>query len=142
MYRRWATKSELIAFARDRGIGDRDLYADCGSLPQDLVCLVKVIVGVLNDPQCRGLLTLSFSGVDIPRSFGTHLQGSPELHEKKVAMFSRAVARGEIAQDTDTDAIIDRVVGPVYFRQLVSRLPVSDEFVDRVVAAALFDVRL
>ena len=52
-------------------------------------------------------------------------------------MFERAIARGEIDVRVDTGAVIERVVGPLYFRYFVMRQPASRRFMEDLVDAVL-----
>ncbi|WP_307857902.1 TetR-like C-terminal domain-containing protein [Actinoplanes auranticolor] len=49
----------------------------------------------------------------------------------------RAVARGELPADTDLDAAVDRLVGPVYYRVLVTGQPVTPDFVETLVRSVV-----
>ncbi len=49
----------------------------------------------------------------------------------------RAVERGELPGDLDVDSALDQLVGPVYYRVLVTGSPVTREFTDDLVAAFL-----
>ena len=52
-------------------------------------------------------------------------------------MFNRAIARGEITADVDMSEIIERAVGPLYFRHFVTRRPITKKFIQKLVDAAL-----
>jgi hypothetical protein len=45
----------------------------------------------------------------------------------------RAIERGELPADTDVDLALDQLVGPVYYRVLVTGAPVSRTFTDKLV---------
>ncbi|HEY3481564.1 MAG TPA: TetR-like C-terminal domain-containing protein, partial [Streptomyces sp.] len=51
---------------------------------------------------------------------------------------ARAVERGEIE---DAEFVADLFLGPLFYRRLLSREPLSEAFVNRVVAAALAGTR-
>ena len=46
----------------------------------------------------------------------------------------RAIARGEVPAGTDPRTVIEAVLGPIYFRLLVTAEPPEPEFIERVVA--------
>ena len=46
----------------------------------------------------------------------------------------RAIARGELPAGTDPRTVIEAVLGPIYFRLLVTAEPPEPEFIERVVA--------
>ena len=45
----------------------------------------------------------------------------------------RAVGWGELRRDTDIDVAVDELLGPIYYRVLVTGQPVTREFTDRLV---------
>jgi AcrR family transcriptional regulator len=49
----------------------------------------------------------------------------------------RAIERGELAPDTDIELAVDQLVGPIYYRVLVTGEPVNKKFTDSLVAAFL-----
>jgi hypothetical protein len=50
---------------------------------------------------------------------------------------ARATGRGELPADLDVDAAAALLAGPLFYRALVAREPVTPGFVDTVVDAAL-----
>ena len=54
-----------------------------------------------------------------------------------------AIARGELAPSADQDLMIDLLIGPIWTRLLITRDPITGEYVDSVVEAVLtaFDVK-
>jgi AcrR family transcriptional regulator len=49
----------------------------------------------------------------------------------------RGVGRGEVRPDVDVDLVGDLLVGPLYYRLMVSGGPVDEQFADQVVDAVL-----
>jgi tetracycline repressor-like protein len=45
----------------------------------------------------------------------------------------RAVEWGELRRDTDIDVAVDELLGPIYYRVLVTGQPIPREFTDRLV---------
>jgi hypothetical protein len=54
-----------------------------------------------------------------------------------LAMFERAIARGELRTDIDADIAADVLTGPVFYRHLVSHMPIDAAYVDRLIEAFL-----
>jgi hypothetical protein len=53
--------------------------------------------------------------------------------ERDRAPFLRAQSRGELPAGTDVDLAVEQLVGPVYYRVLVTGEPVPPEFTDALV---------
>jgi predicted nucleotidyltransferase len=52
-------------------------------------------------------------------------------------MVDRAIARGEIAPETDPDLVMDLLYGAAYHRLLQGHLPLNDQFVRALVDAVM-----
>ena len=62
------------------------------------------------------------------------------IHTRRQAyrrVLALAVARGELAPRVDQELMIDLLIGPIWTRLLITRDPVTHEFVDAVVDATL-----
>ena len=144
LYRRWASKSELVldAVACMKST-DVDLASppDTGSLRGDLVALVKtptireserklkVMAGIVSmiarDPE---LASAAQEALVEPRAAANRI------------IFQRAIDRGEIPADVDIDRLC--LIGPamVAYRTLMLRKPVDREFmignIDRIILPA------
>ena len=68
------------------------------------------------------------------------------LHTRRQAyrkVLALAIARGELSPSVDQDLFIDLLTGPLWLRLLITRDPITPEYVDSNVQAALaaFDVK-
>lgn len=137
IYRRWPTKSALIAFAGGHLAEEVIPFPERDSLRDELVCVLQEVHNLLQDPRSRGLAALTFSGndsaevVEAQRSYWQ----SRVAHQQ--AMFERARARGEIDEHTDTGAILERAMGPLYFRHFFTRAPITQAFLEGLADWAL-----
>jgi AcrR family transcriptional regulator len=137
LYRRWPNKAALIAFAGSRNSQATIPFPDCGSLRKDLTQALAEVFETFSDPSMRAVIAMAFSTSDAPELKQT-LDTFWRLRvEQQREMFNRAIARGEIAADVDTSKIIERAVGPLYFRYFVTRRPITKKFLQELVDAAL-----
>lgn len=83
------------------------------------------------------MIAMAFSIRDSPEAQHTQSTFWKLRVEQQQAMFDRAVARGEIDEAADTGEIIERVVGPLYFRYFISRRPVTKTFLRNLVDSVL-----
>lgn len=72
--------------------------------------------------------------------FGTEFVA--QQRERDRAPFTLAQRRGELPAGTDIDAVIDRLVGPVYYRVLITGEDVSGPFLGALVDRCLADLGL
>src|SRR3954452_19784639 len=135
--RRWPSKAAVAAAGVERlALQSVDL-PDFGTLHRDLRALLHGAV----DTFARG------RGQFVPRLLreaGHH----PEitdlfdavLHTRRQAyrrVLARAIARGELDPTVDQELLIDMLIGPVWTRLLITRDPITRDYVDANVQAVL-----
>ena len=144
LYRRWASKSELVldAVACMKST-DVDLASppDTGTLRGDLVALVKT--PTIRESE-RKLKVMAGIVSMIARDPELAAAAQEALVEPRAAanriIFQRAIDRGEILSDVDIDRLC--LIGPalVAYRTLMLRKPVDREFmignIDRIILPA------
>ncbi|MEV7119808.1 TetR-like C-terminal domain-containing protein [Kitasatospora griseola] len=137
VYRRWPSKDHLVvaAFAT---MFETAPIRETGDVRTDLTGTLTAIAAGLRLPATRALVAeLIAAGTRHPE-LGDALR--PLWTQRRTAaaeLIDRAVARGELAADADPALIIDQLVGPLYYRVLISGDPIDDCF-----ARALVDTTL
>jgi AcrR family transcriptional regulator len=135
--RRWPSKAAVAAAGVERLALQSVDVPDFGTLHRDLHALLHGAV----DTFARG------SGKFVPRLLreaGHHpeitdlLDGV--LHTRRQAyrrVLARAVSRGELDPSVDQELLIDMLIGPVWTRLLITRDPITREYVDANVQVVL-----
>lgn len=139
VYRRWPTRSRLVADLLLDLANEHVAVPDTGRLADDLAAYLRQVVSALAEPQPRRLAQALSSvasegdheAIAALREFWAHRFASASL------MLDRAVARGEVAAHQDPHTIIESLVAPAWFRALASQAPSDEAFIARCVAAAL-----
>ena len=90
--------------------------------PYRVACLAALLTRARTDPR---------------RSRGSHQRLVQPRRERARLIFHRAIDRGEIDPGIDVELALDLLYGPVYHRFLQGHLPLSREFVQAVIDAAL-----
>jgi hypothetical protein len=72
-----------------------------------------------------------------PQFARVHAEESLRRRQAVLAVLARGVERGELAADTDTESLVDRLAGPVFHRRFITGLPLDRDFGERVVDAVL-----
>jgi AcrR family transcriptional regulator len=135
--RRWPSKAAVAAAGVERLALQSVDVPDFGTLHRDLHALVHGAV----DTFVRG------RGQFVPRLLreaGHH----PEitdllhavLHTRRQAyrrVLARATARGELDPSVDQELLIDMLIGPVWTRLLITRDPITRDYVDAIVQMVL-----
>jgi AcrR family transcriptional regulator len=141
IYRRWSSKESLVLDAWMACFSD-DTIPDMGRLEDDLV----VVLGGLRDNLSKGLLArvlpqmvaASQTNEDLAaayRQFVSHRRRRTET------VLGRAIERGELPTDVDLDLVQDMLVGPLFYRTLMSGAVSDDALVATVVDTVLAGVR-
>ena len=135
--RRWPSKAAVSAAGVERLALQSVDVPDFGTLHRDLHALMHGAV----DTFVRG------RGQFVPRLMreaGHH----PEitdllhavLHTRRQAyrrVLARAIARGELDPTVDQELVIDMLIGPVWTRLLITRDPITRDYVDAIVQMVL-----
>ena len=140
--RRWPSKAAVAAAGVQRLALQSVDVPDSGTLEADLLALLHGAVETF--VRGRGQFI-----AQLIREAGHH----PEItdlvhtviHTRRQAyrrVLALAIARGELAPSIDQDLLIDLLIGPIWTRMLITRDPITREYVDSIVEAVLiaFDV--
>lgn len=132
LYRRYADQWEMIIDAFLALAADDVMPALTGSLSGDLKSVLYRLLAQLESPLGPALLASvaalrAHSGEDYSRAY----------FDRRMAqlkpMFDAAMARGELAPDTDTEELFSMLAGPIYFRMFIAARPVDGSWIDRLV---------
>jgi AcrR family transcriptional regulator len=135
--RRWPSKAAVAAAGVERLALQSAAVPDSGALDSDL----RALLHGARDTFVRGRGQFV---ARLLREAGHH----PEitdlldavLHTRRQGyrrVLARAVARGELDPSVDQELLIDMLIGPLWTRLLITRDPVTREYVDANVQAVL-----
>jgi AcrR family transcriptional regulator len=135
IYRRWRTKSELVADVVASLAAGPQTPPDTGSLEEDLRVLLRSLVAAVNGP--LGAVTLSVLSA-LPHEPGLRAafrDGPLGRWERSFrAVWSQAEARGEVQAGFGGTAVATTASSPILQRWLFSTEPVDDAYADQVLA--------
>lgn len=138
IYRRHRTRDELIAASVADLVSDVTV-PDSGSTRDDLLALMRDAVRLYTGPLAPGLMP----------GLVAEMAQNPELattvREQFLAvrrnalrrLLERGVERGELRNDLDYDLALDVLVGPLFYRLLVTGAPIEDHLASGVVELIL-----
>jgi AcrR family transcriptional regulator len=144
IYRWWTSKTDILfdALAEDAAAyftayDGEDLGSDlCHHLRQLAVFLAETDAGAV----CRALAGQAQHDPEVAARFHAEFVAPQRIRDQ--APFRRAQLRGELPDDTDIGLAADQLVGPIYYRVLITAEPVPPEFTDALVNRYLTVVRL
>lgn len=140
IYRWWESKGELALdalvvelVARLRSV------PDTGSIRGDLRGYMRAVARTYGNPTIgrtqAAIVGEMQSDPALRRAYRERV--SEPLRKESREMFARAIARGEILPGTDSDLVLDTLIGAVFFRLLFDRGPLNVRVADSVVDVVL-----
>jgi AcrR family transcriptional regulator len=141
IYRWWSSKELLAleALATAWAAPEPGAQRYTGSLRGDLLARLRPWLRQLNErPYGRVIAGLVAEAQTDPAFAKLYVEHFVEpRREATRALLQRAIARGEIAGNSDLDVALDLLYGPVYHRLLHQHAPLTDRFVRDVVDAMI-----
>jgi AcrR family transcriptional regulator len=135
IYRWWASKTDILFDALIVDAAEFFTPADHGDLGRDLQDQLGQLATFLSRTDAgavfRALAGQAQHDPAVAARFGSEVMARQLDRDR--APFLRARRRGELAEATDIDLAIDRLVGPVYYRVLLARQSVPVTFTDALV---------
>jgi AcrR family transcriptional regulator len=130
IYRRWGSREALIADAVTSRVGTEIPVPDTGSLRGDLVALLKNSIRFLGSPLGTQLVRATATA---PHLGATEIRHAywPERFGRIAVVFTRAIARGEIADSADIALATEMLFGLPYLHILVTHAAMDDTLAER-----------
>jgi AcrR family transcriptional regulator len=134
IYRRYASKDELVTAAIGSLVSDEIAVPDTGSTREDLLVLMREAVEVYRGPGAGRLM---------PNLIGAMAQ-KPELAKavregflsgRRAALsevLRRGVERGDLRPDLDVELALDVLGGPLFYRLLITGGPIDEALAEGV----------
>ncbi|MGN9813093.1 TetR/AcrR family transcriptional regulator [Micromonospora sp. BQ11] len=144
VYRRWSSKLELVLEVVSAAAGKRLPLPDTGDLRTDLEMLYLIMTQALRHPLASQIIPDLLAEAARNPQIAQTLQEALRLHQRTVGglLIGRAVERGELPAVVDPDTAIDLIVGPLYWRVAIARLPLDPADVPRMASAVVGALRV
>jgi len=138
VYRWWPTKAALVVDAFSASADEELRFQDTGSLHRDISQQMHRVIRIFRSPRGKVLAALLAGG-----------QSDPELLEafrdrflwprrrEAYKTLERGIERGELAQGTDLDLVLDSLYGAIYMRFLIRHKDLTDNFADQLCSLIL-----
>jgi len=139
IYRWWTSKTDILFDALAEDAAAYFTAYDGDDLGSDLRHHLRQLAVFLTDTDagavCRALAGQAQHDPGVAARF--HAEFVAPQRDRDRAPFRRAQGRGELPDAMDIDLAVDQLVGPVYYRMLVTGQPVPPEFTDALVDRCL-----
>jgi AcrR family transcriptional regulator len=139
IYRWWSSKVDVLLDAFVSDMAEDLTPADHGDLGQDLRAHLSRLADFLSHSDSgavfRALAGQAQHDPGVAGRLRDDYLGQQRARDR--LPLERAIERGQLPADIDVDVAVDQLVGPIYYRVLVTGEPVSEEFTDHLVARFL-----
>lgn len=140
IYRRWGSADRVALEALLERGSEGIPIPDTGDVRLDLIALGRSIAESISEPIGRSVSAAAIGASDSSSIRAIADAFWSERFEQAGSIVTKAIDRDQLPAATPPDRIIEGVAAPVWFRVMVSRLPVTDlwlsEVVDSIVGAA------
>ncbi|MFI9408558.1 TetR/AcrR family transcriptional regulator [Nocardia gamkensis] len=133
IYRRWGTRTALIADAVTQLAAAANPLPDTGALRTDLRALAEQISHLIEQPGIARLVGTTIALSADPEVDAARRRFWTDRFELIAPVITRAIERGELPADTDPRAVLETLSAPLYFRVLVGERPIDDAFITRCI---------
>lgn len=137
VYRRWGSKLEMVLELVSAVAGQSLPLLDTGSLRGDLEILLRIVARALQHRLASQIIPDLLAEAARNPQIAQTLQEALRANQREVSVLlvGRAVDRGELPADTDPDAAVDLILGPIYWRLAIARTPLPAGYLPRMAAA-------
>ena len=133
VYRRWRTIDDVLFDAVVARAERAIPLEQSGDAKADLVAMAWSVAKNLADPMARAIAAAVFSRpendrlAELSEQFWTHRIRAASL------IVAAAQTEGVVDSTADPTVVVERIVGPIWFRSMVLRQPVDEDFVESLV---------
>jgi AcrR family transcriptional regulator len=137
IYRRWSNKLEMVLEIVSEVAGRSVPLPDTGSFAGDLTLLMMIASKALQHRIASQIIPDLMAEAARNPQIAETLQKALGTHQTAVGdkLVGQAVARGELPASADPQLAVDLILGPLYWRLAVTRNPISDDYLEKLIAA-------
>ncbi|MFE3068482.1 TetR/AcrR family transcriptional regulator [Streptomyces sp. NPDC059247] len=139
VYRRWGTREHLVVDALLAYSEEQLRIPDTGTLRGDLIAFSDSLAAYLDTPFGKALVRSMAAAADGQTLAESREEFWTSRFDLARTMIDRAVARGELPEDTDPAFLLETLIAPLHFRALLTRRPVDGHRTARLVDLLLAD---
>ncbi|HEU4421258.1 MAG TPA: TetR/AcrR family transcriptional regulator [Pilimelia sp.] len=143
IYRWWDTKTEILMDALLQDLAEDLTPPDHGDVARDLRAYLRKLARFLSQSDAGAVFRALIAQAQLDPAFAADFRSrylDEQWHRDRLPL-RRAAERGQLPADLDIAAETDQLVGPLYYRILVTDEPVGYDFTDRLVDAFLRRIR-
>ncbi|HVQ91243.1 MAG TPA: TetR/AcrR family transcriptional regulator [Mycobacteriales bacterium] len=139
IYRWWNSKTDVLMDAFLQDLTEELTPPDHGDLARELHAYLRQLARFLSQSDAGAVFKALIAQTQHDPLFARDFRGRylDEQRRRDRLPLERAVQRGQLPAGIDLAAETDQLVGPLYYRVLVTDEPIGQDFTDRLVDAFL-----
>jgi AcrR family transcriptional regulator len=142
IYRHWPTREALLADAWTSVGYSEPLNSAAVDLDERVAQIAHAVGTRISTPPMSVLLPDLLAAAERDPKIRELKDGIMRTRRRPLTeALQEAAAAGALPSDVDVELLVALIVGPIYYRRLILQQPVTNEFVERVVAVALDTAR-
>ncbi|MEV0381313.1 TetR/AcrR family transcriptional regulator [Nonomuraea sp. NPDC050643] len=143
VYRWWSTKTEVLMDAFLQDMTEELTPPDHGDLALDLRAYLGRLAHILTRTDTGAVVRALIAQAQHDPVFAADFRARylDEQRRRDRLPLERAALRGELPDGLDVAAETDRLVGPLYYRVLVTGEPIGPDYTDRLADDFLYRLR-
>jgi AcrR family transcriptional regulator len=127
IYRHWPDRNHLLLEVFEDTAVD-DVVPTTDDLEADLVACLRLLVAKLIDPEHSGLIAAMIEAAERDEEFRRISRPYIDARRKPIlSRLRRAVRDGQLPSDTDVELTCAALVGPLFYRGLLTRQSLADK---------------
>jgi AcrR family transcriptional regulator len=131
--RRWGSRENVMLDALMAYSDEKLPIPDTGTLRDDLIAFGRSMKAYLATPLGEALARTMAATEDDAALAANRAQFWEARYGNARAIIDRAINRNEVAAGTNPELALDMLVAPLHFRKLLTRQPIDDSLVERIV---------
>jgi AcrR family transcriptional regulator len=142
IYRWWPSKVDILLEALADDLAQHLTPPDRGDLAGDLRTQLRRLATFLTRSDPGAVLRALLGQAQHDPALATRLRTGclADQRARDLLPLRRAAARGDLPANLDLDLALDRLIGPVYHRVLVTGAPVTPRVTDALVGSFLAEI--
>jgi AcrR family transcriptional regulator len=139
IYRRWSNKLEMVLEIVSDVAGRAVPLPDTGSFAGDLQLILMIVGKALQHQIASQIIPDLMAEAARNPQIAETLHTALRTHQQAVGdkLVGQAVERGELPPTADPELAVDLMLGPLYWRLVVARTPISDDYLEKLTAGVI-----
>lgn len=133
--RRWGTRENLLLDALLAYSRTQLPVPDSGALHEDLSAFAGALANYLATPLGRAVVQTMAAADDDATLAAARAEFWQLRFAAASSIVDRAIQRGELPSGTDPVLVLEMLTAPLHFRTLLTRQPIDDDLIERIVDA-------